>query len=57
MIKWNHLLTVGPREDFIVTSQQATGSFASGLRFKAVLKTRNPKHTPLLDGYEIKIIE
>jgi len=56
VIKWDNSLA-SQREAIQIETTTSAGSFAEGLKFKAVLKTRNPKHSPSLDGYQIKVVE
>ena len=55
LIKWNQYEAESPREDFAILEKTAT--HAEGLVFKAVFITNNPRRTPSLEGYEIKIAE
>lgn len=56
LIKWKKRENTDvPREQFEVLTK--TASFAEGLVFKAVFKTTNPRRSPSLDGYEIKVAE
>jgi hypothetical protein len=54
-VKWNRHDGVAPREQFLVIAKSSDK--ASGLVFKAILRTFNSRHTPTLDGYEIRIAE
>ena len=55
LIKWSQFEAETPRESFAIIEKTAT--YAEGIVFKAVFKTNNPRRTPSLEGYEIKIAE
>jgi hypothetical protein len=46
-----------PRENFEVTRQITSQTFAEGIVFRALLRTDNEKRCPSVDGYEIKVAE
>lgn len=55
LIKWHQYEAESPRESFAIIEKTAT--YAEGLVLKAVFITNNPRRTPSLEGYEIKIAE
>lgn len=53
-LKWTAVNEEEPRELFVI--ETVTGDRASGVILKAILKTTNPKKSPSLDGYEIRVV-
>ena len=53
LVKWLPFGSESPREIFVI--DQKAGTFAEGVVFKAVFKTKDPKKTPSLEGYSIRI--
>lgn len=54
MVKWTANGDLSSRERFRIECANDGG--VDGLVFRAVLKTINPKRTPTLEGYEIKVV-
>lgn len=53
MLKWTQNSEDAPREKIVIVEK--AGEFAQGLVFKAVFNTSNPRRSPSLDGYTIKV--
>lgn len=53
MLKWTQNSEDTPREKIVIVEK--AGEFAQGLVFKAVFNTSNPRRSPSLDGYTIKV--
>lgn len=53
MLKWTQNSEDSPREKIVIVEK--AGEFAQGLVFKAVFNTSNPRRSPSLDGYTIKV--
>lgn len=53
MLKWTQNSEDAPREKIVIVEK--AGEFAQGLVFKTVFNTSNPRRSPSLDGYTIKV--
>lgn len=55
IVKWLEYEDESPREQFDVETTSA--DYAEGVVLKAILRTQNQYRTPVLEGYEIKLVK